>query len=156
MTKLCVFTLQIKTVCNKHPLLTTAWQWHNSTQLKERLLICTLGIRESLRLKKTLKIIKSNHQPSVAKSTTKSLSAACFNTSRDSPLPWTVCSNVWPHFHSKGIFPHIQSKLPLVQLEAFPFHHVPCYLEVTNQSPTAIACQRASMGIEWEHWKTQI
>jgi len=77
---------------------------------------------ESLRLEKTSKIIKSNDQPNTTMSAKPCPEVQYLHIILTSPgmvtppLPWAASSNA-DHSFRKEIFPNIQSKPPLTQLE---------------------------------------
>jgi len=57
------------------------------------------------------------------------------------PLPWAACSNA-DHSSSEEIFPNIQSKPPLMQLEAIASRPIASYLgEETNTHLTTPSFQ---------------
>ena len=125
-------------------------------------------IMESLRLEKTSRIIKSNRHPNPttpAKPCPEGPHPHLFWTPPGMgtpPLPWAAWSNAWPL--RKDIFPNLQSKPPLTQLEAISSHPIDSYLgEKTNRLAGECLLLLEDIPSPWvfeipvitckEHWK---
>lgn len=102
----------------------------------------TLRVRESVRLEKTLKIIKSNHQPGTnIMFTTKSCPQVPYPCGfwalpdmRTPPLSWAIYPRAGQPFAGRN-FPNIPPKPLLTHLETVCPCLVPCYLGAKPDPP---------------------